>query len=193
VWSYSAVRPLYDDGASKAQEATRDYVLKLDGTGGEPKLLNIFGGKITTYRRLAEAALDLVDKELGRETAPWTAGQPLPGGDFGVDEFDARLAALEADYPFLDAATALRLLRGYGTRAWRILQDAASWDDLGVQFGAGLSEHEVRYLQTAEWAEAADDILWRRSKLGLRLTADEQVRLADWLAANPAPRSADAA
>lgn len=193
VWTYSAVRPLYDDGASKAQEATRDYVLKLEGRADEPKLLNIFGGKITTYRRLAEAAMDKIDDEFGRSTTSWTLKSALPGGSFAVDGYEGQVAGLVADYPFLDDSTARRMVRMYGTRARKLLGQARDRHDLGEDFGAGLTEREVAYLQSDEWAEEAEDILWRRSKLGLRLDRTAQARLRDWLVAHPIPRTADAA
>jgi glycerol-3-phosphate dehydrogenase len=169
VWSYSGVRPLYDDGASKAQEATRDYVLKLDGDNGAPKLLNVFGGKITTYRRLAESALELIGEALGKRGAPWTRGATLPGGDIaagGLDDYASRLAA---GRPGIDPALIHRLIRTYGTRTEAILTGAAVTADLGRDFGAGLTEAEVRYLVRREWAKSAEDILWRRTKLGLRV------------------------
>ncbi|MEM7775543.1 MAG: glycerol-3-phosphate dehydrogenase [Pseudomonadota bacterium] len=186
VWTYSAVRPLYDDGASKAQEATRDYVLKIEGTGEDAKLLNIFGGKITTYRRLAQAVLDDVDRIFDRETVDWTASEPLPGGDFPFDGYDDLAAAIAGSYPFLETSHVRRLVRCYGTLTREILGDAQSLEDLGTQFGAGLSEREVEYLRAREWAMTADDILWRRSKLGLRLSTAERVALADWLSCHPA-------
>jgi len=181
VWSYSAVRPLFDDGASKAQEATRDYVLKSDGGDSEPSLINVFGGKITTYRRLSEAVLDIVDQELATSTAPWTSRSPLPGGDFDVDQCAEQLAAMMRDFPFLDEITAERYLRCYGTRARQFLGTAQSWAEMGERFGAGLTECEVKYLQMTEWAERADDILWRRTKLGLHLTTAQKHRLSEWL------------
>jgi glycerol-3-phosphate dehydrogenase len=193
VWTYSAVRPLFDDGASKAQEATRDYVLKLEGEADQPKLLNIFGGKITTYRRLSEAALDRVDTEFARTTQSWTGQTPLPGGDFPVDGYEQQVRRLEKAYPFLNARTARRLVRCYGTRARDILGPAKNWQDLGEWFGAGLTQREVEYLQASEWAEELDDVIWRRSKLGLRLTADEKQKLTEWLSTHPAPHTASAA
>ena len=186
VWSYSAVRPLYDDGASKAQEATRDYVLKIEGAHGEPKLLNIFGGKITTYRRLAQSAMAEIDAAFGRKDKAWTAGAQLPGGDFPYDGYEAQVSALAADYPFLDDGTARRLVRCYGTLAPRVLGPARMIEDLGRQFGAGLSEREVDYLRTNEWAATAEDILWRRTKLGLHLTQAEKAALGEWLDGHPA-------
>jgi glycerol-3-phosphate dehydrogenase len=185
VWAYSAVRPLLDDGASKAQEATRDYVLKVDGAGEQARLINIFGGKITTYRRLAEAVLDRVDDALGRTTKAWTGTAALPGGDFAIDGYAGQLVALNAAYPFLDDETCPRLVRSYGTRASEVLGDARSWVDLEEDFGGGLTAREVRYLQATEWAQTADDILWRRSKLGLRFGDAARARLGAWLSAHP--------
>ncbi len=175
VWSYSGVRPLYDDGSSEAQEATRDYVLKLDAPDGMPALLSIFGGKITTYRQLAEAALAAVSLNLPveRRTAGWTAQRPLPGGDFPANGFEALVSAFAGRYPFLPACTARRLVRAYGTRAEILLSGAKSQLDLGRVFGADLTEAEVRYLVQNEWATTADDIVWRRTKLGLRMSQQE--------------------
>lgn len=171
VWTYSGVRPLYDDGASKAQEATRDYVLKADGAPGEPQLLNIFGGKITTYRRLAEHMLEKIEAVLGARGKPWTASSTLPGGDFDRNGFDGLLAKIRRQYPFLAEAHAKRLVRLYGTKAETILGKATSMADLGTLFGADLTEAEVRYLMVAEWAVEPEDVLWRRTKLGLKVDA----------------------
>lgn len=178
VWTYSGVRPLYDDGASKAQEATRDYVLTLDAPEGQAPLLSVFGGKITTYRRLAEAALEKLSPHASWAARPaWTVTGPLPGGDFPVEGFGAQVDALAAAHPWLARRTATRLVRAYGTKARGILEGAGSVDDLGRHFGADLYEREVRYLMQAEWARQAADVLWRRSKLGLRFTASEQEAL----------------
>ena len=181
VWSYSGVRPLYDDGASSATAATRDYTLKVDDTGGAP-VLNAFGGKITTYRRLAESAMDLVGRYFDGLTGSWTAGVPLPGGDFPVDAFDRLVEAVRLDYPFLQPSHARRMVRAYGTHARDVLGEAACFDDLGRHFGASLTEREVRWLMTREFACTADDVVWRRSKLGLRMTDDEIAGLASWMA-----------
>lgn len=167
VWSYSGVRPLYDDGASSAQEATRDYVLKLTGGAGEAKLLTIIGGKITTYRRLAESALEKLQNALGPREGAWTASSTLPGGDFAPQGVDAQIERLRADYPFLEPRDADRLLRRYGTRSWTILGAAKSRPEMGFHFGAGLFAAEVDYLIDAEWVRTADDLLWRRTKYGL--------------------------
>jgi glycerol-3-phosphate dehydrogenase len=187
VHTYSGVRPLYDDGATAAQEATRDYVLDLDAPDGEPALLNVFGGKITTYRRLAEAALDKLARPLGGIAAPWTAGSTLPGGDFPAGDVPAQVSALTARHPYIEAAHALRLVHAYGTRAATLLGDAASADDLGPRFGGDLTGAEVGYLVDHEWAASADDVLWRRSKLGLRHDAAEKARLERWMSERAAP------
>ena len=182
VWTYSGVRPLFDDGSEKAQEATRDYVLKLDAPEGQAPLLSVFGGKITTYRRLAEAVLLSLGPHLRAvtgarvgvgATAGWTGAAPLPGGDFPTDGFETQVGAVRQRYPFLAVATARRLVRAYGTEAAVLLGEARCQGDLGRAFGADLTEAELRYLVAAEWARTAEDVVWRRSKLGLRLTAEE--------------------
>jgi len=181
VWTYSAVRPLYDDGASSAQEATRDYVLKVEGEATEPKILNVFGGKITTYRRLSEHVLEKIEAELGAKGPRWTAEATLPGGDFPVEGFNAELSHLSADFPFLDKVHARRLLRLYGTRARMILGGARSLEDLGRKFGADLYEAELRYLIEHEWALTAQDVLWRRTKRGLRLNEAQVAELEEFM------------
>ena len=184
VWTYAGVRPLYDDGASEAKAATREYAFELDTPGGAP-LLSIYGGKITTYRRLAEEALEKLSPYLKgtRAGEGWTAKAPLPGGDMDVSAVAALTAELLRDYPFLTPVHATRLAHAYGTRAAKTLGTAKSMADLGRNFGATLTESEVRYLMANEWACTADDIVWRRSKLGLRLSAAEIAALDEWLAA----------
>lgn len=179
VWTYSGVRPLYDDGASKAQEATRDYVLKSEGAENEPKLINIFGGKITTYRRLAESMLEKIEEAIGAKGASWTKGATLPGGDFDTLSFDDELAKLQKDFPFLEPTHAWRLFRLYGTRARAILGHATKLDDLGQNFGADLTAAEVRYLIRQEWARNADDVLWRRTKRGLIIQDKAEIAQLD--------------
>ncbi|MBZ9938862.1 glycerol-3-phosphate dehydrogenase [Mesorhizobium sp. BR1-1-16] len=181
VWTYSGVRPLFDDGASKAQAATRDYVLKDEPVPGAPAI-NVFGGKITTYRRLAESMLEKIEHHLGKKGEPWTASKPLPGGEFPATGFEPELARLSAAFPFLRPSHARRLLRLYGTRAFIMLGDAKSEAGLGRRFGADLFEAETRYLVAHEWAASAEDILWRRTKLGLRFSKDETFALDAWLA-----------
>ena len=183
VWSYAGVRPLYDDAAANASAVTRDYVLQLNvGAGGEAALLSVYGGKITTYRRLAEHALEKLAPHLKRIGRPWTAGQPLPGGDIG--DFARFLSAFEVRHPWAPQDLAARLVRAYGSRADAIVGAAAGLADLGRDFGGGLTEAEVVYLVSHEWARTAEDILWRRSKLGLHTGAETAAALRDWLAAN---------
>ncbi len=190
VWSYSGVRPLYDDGAGEAKAATRDYVLELDDAPGQAPALAIFGGKITTYRRLAEAVLDKLAPHVPalRQRRGWTQAAPLPGGDFPMREVAALERDLAARFPFLPAGLATRLARSYGTRSFTLLQGCHRDEDLGRDFGAGLFEREVRYLCEQEWAQSAEDILWRRSKLGLRLGEAQARALSRYLAeCKPAP------
>ena len=185
VWSYAGVRPLYDDGASEAKAATRDYVFELDTPGGAP-LLSIYGGKITTYRRLAEEALERLAPYLNSSKAKegWTATAALPGGDMDVSAVVALTAELMREHPFLSHEHADRLAHAYGTRATKLLGSATSMSDLGQSFGATLTEAEVRYLMNNEWAVTAEDVVWRRSKLGLRLSPAEIEALDDWMAAH---------
>ncbi len=179
VWTYSGTRPLYDDHASSATEATRDYVLSLNEDGAP--LLSVFGGKITTYRKLAEAAMDKLANHFVGLKEHWTATAALPGGDFAYDGVPRLLAALQADYPFLEPSQAQRLIRTYGTDAARMLGDAKTANDLGEDFGAGLTATEVRWLCEHEFAVTAEDILWRRTKLGLHFAPGHAKRLESWL------------
>lgn len=183
VWSYSGVRPLYDDGASSATAATREYVLTLDAADGQAPLLNVFGGKITTYRRLAEGALAKLSSFFPDASGAWTAGVALPGGDFPVDGVAALQAGLLRDYPFLTAAWATRLIRTYGTEARDILGDAITAPDLGRDFGATLTEAEIGWLMRKEFARTAEDVVWRRSKLGLHLSDEQIAAVEDHMAA----------
>ncbi|NRA89440.1 MAG: glycerol-3-phosphate dehydrogenase, partial [Rhizobiales bacterium] len=152
-----------------------------DIKGGAP-LLNIFGGKITTYRRLAESAFGNIAQFFPNAGQQWTAGTPLPGGDFSVDGVDGLIANAQTDYGFLDAAWAKRLVRCYGTELWDILGNAKHKHDLGIDFGAGLSELEVAWLMTNEFAQQAEDIIWRRTKLGLRMSDKQVKQLEEWIA-----------
>jgi glycerol-3-phosphate dehydrogenase len=195
VWSYSGVRPLFDDGATSAQEATRDYVLRQDGDARSGVLINVFGGKITTYRRLAEAVLCGVEAVLGARGPAWTRTARLPGGDFPPTGAEALREELKRAYPFLDAAFAARLVRTYGSRAAAVLGPARTLGDLGRHFGADLHETEIRYLVREEWARCADDILWRRTKRGLALSPAEATALDAFVATltdGAAQRTADA-
>lgn len=184
IWSYAGVRPLVDDGSGRPEAASRGYRFDVDcdAEGGAP-LLSIFGGKITTYRHLAEGAVAQLARWLPQlDGKGWTASQPLPGGDFRLGGAGEIAAKLIADFPYLDEATAQRLARSYGTIAARFLPAQK-----GMEFGHGLTEAEVTYLIEQEWAQTAEDILWRRTKLGLRFTADQTANLQDWLSARISP------
>jgi glycerol-3-phosphate dehydrogenase len=182
VRSYSGVRPLYDDQSENASAVTRDYVLDVDGGNGRPALLSVFGGKITTYRRLAEHALEKLLPVLGQDAAKgWTAEAALPGGDLPGQDFDGWVLELRRRYPFLPALLAHRLARAYGTLVPKILGAADSLAALGEDFGGGLTEAEVNYLMDAEWAREAEDILWRRSKLALHVPPETPARLTAYL------------
>ena len=179
VWTYSGVRPLYDDGAKSATAATREYVLSLDADGAP--CLNVFGGKITTYRKLAEHALQKLAPHFPQVRGDWTAGVPLPGGNFPVDGVDSLIAGLARDYPFLTPDWAHRLIRAYGLDARVILGDARAASDLGRDFGGTLTEAEVRWLMQHEFARHAEDVVWRRSKLGLRMQPEQIGALDAWM------------
>lgn len=181
------MRPLYDDGASAAQKATRDYVIEVDEEAGIG-LISIFGGKITTYRRLAEAVMDRLEPLLAREKAKlvaaragWTGRTALPGGDFAIHALEEQLAALRARYAFLPEEQLRRLFTYYGSRLPLVLGQAKSLSDLGRTFGAGLTEAEVDYLVREEWAQSAEDIVFRRSKLGLKMRSEDIAALDRFL------------
>ena len=188
VWSYSGVRALCDDGASDAAAVTRDYELALEQTADGAPVLSVVGGKITTYRALAEAALAMLRPLIGGSATPWTATAALPGGDVphgSVAEFTAEAARR---WPFLAPEHLRRLAYAYGTRMERVLQGARTAADLGEPLGADLTAAEVEYLKEQEWAATADDILWRRTKLGLRLQPVDAERLGRYLGGSNAPR-----
>lgn len=176
VWTYSGVRPLYDDGSKSATAATRDYVLKIDQSGGAP-VLNVFGGKITTYRKLAEAAMEQILEFFPGKHGEWTAGVPLPGGDFPVDGVESLINDLLGRFPFLTKRWATRLVRAYGTEAVSMLSGAKDIDDLGEDFGATITARELNWVIQNEWVRRAEDFLWRRTKLGLRLDAQQIARI----------------
>jgi glycerol-3-phosphate dehydrogenase len=179
VWAFAGIRALYDDHAKDAKDVTREYVLAVDQGFREAPLLTVYGGKITTYRRLAEAALDKLAAFLG--VGPrWTATTPLPGGDFARRE--DLIAQTRRTWPFLSEAHARRLVCAYGTRCALILGKASRLEDLGPRFGADLTGAEILYLMRQEWAESADDVLWRRSKLGLSLSKDEHEAVERFIA-----------
>jgi glycerol-3-phosphate dehydrogenase len=180
VWTYSGVRPLFDDASGNASAVTRDYVLEMDEPAGQAPMLSIFGGKITTFRRLAEEATEKLGKALGKSGATWTADAPLPGGDIANADFAGFLTGLKRSRPWLPDALALRLARAYGTRVERLLGDAKGLGDLGIDFGGGVFEAELDYAAREEFAMTGDDFLWRRSKLGLHLDAAIRDAIGGW-------------
>jgi glycerol-3-phosphate dehydrogenase len=182
VWTYAGVRPLHDDGQADASAVTRDYVFDLDGGGETAPILSIHGGKITTFRRLAEHALADLGKALPLAGKPWTATGALPGGDIPDADFDGFRAAQARRWPWLAPAVLTRLCRAYGTRLEAVLAGASGPADLGPDLGAGLSGREVDYLRAREWALTAEDVLWRRSKLGLHMTPAQQDGVAEYMA-----------
>lgn len=182
ISTYSGVRTLYDaKGEENVSAVTRDYLLMLDRA--KAPILSVFGGKLTTYRRLAEEVMADVEAVLGCRRPAWTAAAPLPGGDFPYADFDRFYQTFHERYSWLPRQLALRYARHYGTRAEQLLASSQSLADLGQNFGADLYEQEVDYLISHEWAQTADDILWRRTKLGLRFNATETAKLQAWLAA----------
>ena len=175
--TYAGVRPLYDDMSSKdASAVTRDYVFDIDGT---PPILSIYGGKITTYRKLSEHALEQLGPLLGEAGGAWTKDAPLPGGDMPNADFDAFYVGLCDRYAWMDRSHLLRLARAYGTRISEILGEAKSLSDLGEHYGQGLTDAEIDYLQRKEFVRSAEDVLKRRSKLYLHLSESEQQRVRD--------------
>jgi glycerol-3-phosphate dehydrogenase len=182
VWSYAGVRPLYDDGSANPSAITRDYVLKLDtGDAGRAPLLSIFGGKITTYRRLAETALAELKAFFPQMKGEWTRDEPLPGGDMPRGDLAAYERELAARYPALPAEYRAALVRRHGTLAPHVLGQARTTADLGRHFGHTLYAAEVDYLVAVEWARSADDVLWRRSKCGLHLSPAQRDAVAAYL------------
>jgi glycerol-3-phosphate dehydrogenase len=180
VWSYAGVRPLIEDESIDPAAVTRDYALELDGEAAP--FLSVFGGKITTYRRLAAEAVDKLAARLGHRGRPWTQRAILPGGDLPGGSFAAFLRVVERRYPWLPATLRVRYARAYGTHIHRMLDGAASLTDLGKEILPQLHEREVEYLYREEWARSAADILWRRTKLGLHTPRESAHRLDDWLA-----------
>jgi glycerol-3-phosphate dehydrogenase len=189
VWSYAGVRPLFDDKNESATVVTRDYVFDLDSVPNErAPILSIFGGKLTTYRKLAEQALDKLAPFFPGMQEAWTHREPLPGGDFQAGDIASFEARVAARYPWLPAQSRRRMVQAYGTRIDDVIGSATAIDQLGHHFGAGLYEAEVTYLREHEFAQTSEDILWRRSKLGLRLTASEQSDLEAWSSVRQAGR-----
>lgn len=182
VWTYAGVRALVDDGSGRPEAATRGYRIPISNPAEGAPLLGVYGGKITSYRHLSEAAVDRLAQRLpALSGGSWTSGAPLPGGDFPAEEQGTMIATLRHEYPFLSEIDATRIGRAYGTRAGDWLGGASDWGDLGQLFGSGLSEAEVDYLRRVEWARSADDVLWRRSKLGLHMGPAARASVAEYL------------
>jgi glycerol-3-phosphate dehydrogenase len=183
VWSFAGIRALQEDGAVKASAVTRDYVLEVDAAAAGAPVLSVVGGKITTYRRLAELALEKLAPWLGPMREPWTSSAPLPGGDIPGGDFNAFAALLRRRWPFLGEDECRRLAGAYGTRSLQLLEGIHSTADMGESFGGGMTRIEVDFLVREEWARSAEDIAWRHSKTGLRATAADLQRLRDYLGA----------
>jgi glycerol-3-phosphate dehydrogenase len=183
VWSYSGVRPLFEVGGARDSDLstlTRDYSFEIDHLHGLAPVLTIFGGKLTTHRKLADDAMQRLSTFLHPMQPSRTEREKLPGGDFGpggIAEFEA---ALKREYPWLGDSLARRYVRTYGTRARELLAGAKKLEDLGGHFGAGLYQRELEFLVKTEWARSSEDILWRRTKLGLRLSAAEVEDLREY-------------
>ena len=180
IWSYSGVRPLYDDASANASKVTRDYKLDLDTRKNTP-ILSVYGGKITTYRKLADQAVDMLTGHLDIQKSDWTQSTHLPGGDIPDLDFDAYLDTSGKRHPWLDESLLYDYARNYGTCMETLLKGCQTMDDLGHHFGGLLYEKEVDYLLQYEWAQTAEDILWRRSKKGLQLSQEEATKLQDFL------------
>ncbi|MDB6157379.1 MAG: Aerobic glycerol-3-phosphate dehydrogenase [Gammaproteobacteria bacterium] len=180
VWSYSGVRPLYDDGDVSASTVTREYVFDLDTSGGRTPLLSVFGGKLTTYRRLAEHAMAELRAPLRFDAREWTRGSILPGGDIDKGDFEMFSEQQAARYAFAPPELVRRLCRAYGTRVERIMGNAQRLRDLGEEMAPQLYEAELQYMRDHEWARSGEDALWRRSKLGLRFDGSQRQRVAAW-------------
>jgi len=183
VWDFSGVRPLYDDSADNLSAVTREYVLELDvDEDGKAPVLSVFGGKITTYRCLAEQVMYKIQRFFPKLAPDWTWSAPLPGGDMPGSSFDHLLAQLARRYPKLDSSFLYRLARRHGTRCHSLLGDAKTADDLGPYFGAGLYAREIDFLAHREWARSPEDVLWRRTKCGLHLDQARRDAVADYFA-----------
>jgi len=185
VWSYAGLRPLCDDAATDEASVTRDYVLEVEGTESQAPLLSVYGGKITTYRRLAEHALEHLRPWLSALPEPWTAAKPLPGGDIPRADLAAFVSQVQACWPYLGTDRAARMAGAYGTRIYTLLAAVSDESNMGENFGGGLTEVEVNYLAAHEWALTAEDVLWRHTKLGLLVTAQQAASLGAYMEARP--------
>jgi len=181
IHSFSGVRPLFDDNAEDPSAVTRDYVFELNDVDGTAPILSVFGGKITTYRKLAEHALEQLKPYFPSMSGPWTADAPLPGGDIELADYDAFVAGVRYEYPALPHEVIDHYVRLYGTRAYQLLGGVRVPADLGRHFGGALYQREAEFLQGEEWASTPEDILERRTKHGLHLTPDQKQAFSDWM------------
>ena len=179
LWRYAGVRPLYDDGSSDPSAVTRDYTLRVDDEAGAAPVLSVYGGKITTFRRLAEHAMEKLSPYFPGMKGAWTARAPLAGSDFGDQGREGMRAALTGRYPHVSGATLRALFRRHGAQTPDVLGDAKTDADLGEDFGGGLTERELAYLVEREWARTAEDALWRRTKAGLHMSQAQRNRVAE--------------
>jgi glycerol-3-phosphate dehydrogenase len=179
VWSYSGVRPLFDDASQNASKVTRDYVLQLDETAAP--IISVFGGKITTYRKLAEQVVDMLNRSLNYSSPAWTAAASLPGGEIANADFAGFLSTCRQRFGWLDDDVLVDYARNYGSEIDRLLHGKSSMGELGENFGGGLYECELEYLVDQEWAESAEDVLWRRTKKGLHAPAETTSKVDEWL------------
>ncbi|HLL26136.1 MAG TPA: glycerol-3-phosphate dehydrogenase [Xanthobacteraceae bacterium] len=189
IWSYSGVRPLVDDGSKKADDLTRDYTIEVNGRYGEPPLISVFGGKLTTYRRLAEAVLAKLKHRLIMQR-PWTSGEPLPGGDLGPAGVAGLIEEISSRHSYLPRTLVRRFAFSYGTRAWRMIAETKNIEDLGPRLVGDLHQIELDYLRREEWAHTPEDVLWRRTKLGLAASKAEITALEAAFASPPSAQAA---
>ena len=183
ITTFSGVRPLLDDKAEDAQAVTRDYTLELDDKANETPILSIFGGKITTYRKLSEAAVDKIEPYFPNIGKPWTAEKPIPGGDFTSK--DGLSNEIQTKYPWLSESLITRYVRSYGTYTYKFLKESKNYDDLGVKFTEDLYSTEIDYMIEHEWALTIEDIIWRRSKRGLYITEEQNNKLNQYIQNHP--------
>jgi len=181
-WSFAGVRPLFDDGSTQAKAVSRDYKLFVDGDPpAVPPVVTVFGGKLTTHRKLAEKVVNRLIPWFPKRGGPWTDTAVLPGGDMPEHDFALYLEGLTQSYAWLPAEHLRGLARRHGSLTPALLEGAGALRDMGRHFGAGLYERELAWFMEKEWARSADDMLWRRTKMGLHLSEDERTAVADWL------------
>ncbi len=180
VWSYSGVRPLCDDESDSPQAITRDYTLEIEHLNHKAPILSVFGGKLTTYRKLAESALKKLAPYFDNMGQPWTATAPLPGGDFSCSR-EQLAHAVSEKYPWLQAAVSQRYVNQFGNNVWKLLDGINSEQEMGRAFAGGVYQREIDYLLHCELAQTGEDVLWRRTKLALYLTQEQQDQISEYI------------